>query len=417
MEVSGHPGKMNIHNATIPRFAAVVLIAGALSTSSTAFGQFGEIVDRVRQANPNSPTYYLKSAKAVEPNVCLYSNGDPTGVIGPLVFRNSYVATPNCRDFKACTDVTPPPDEPRPLDCGAEIPNSRYWSGDQKVLSMRSDGTASLEFESEEYVKVQSCREVSRPALLCTTGSVGLFRAEVEYEYPSGYESRNNWDRFQNLAGKLTETRTQLTWDRLEESRKTGNRKRTTVLFTGLPNSVVPAHGLTARVSHTYGDRQASIVFNEPDSDLRHYKTLKSSSDASQEWEVSAEIQRRPSPPVTKVSFIPATFTVSIEDKGLPDLLSLPGGEATRTKYLVTVYTEKSHRDETLIFQTEAENTTRTALFGVKMDHDALLAMKGKSKKIRVHVSAQRIGSPWVDGAISRAVTYETPKDVKFPKK
>ena len=69
------------------------------------------------------------------------------------------------------------------------------------------------------------------------------------------------------------------------------------------------------------------------------------------------------------------------------------------------------------IFQTEAENLAKSVLFTVKLDSDALQAMKGKSKKIRVHVRAQRAGSPWVDGAVSSAWVYESEKEVKFPKK
>jgi hypothetical protein len=43
--------------------------------------------------------------------------------------------------------------------------------------------------------------------------------------------------------------------------------------------------------------------------------------------------------------------------------------------------------------------------------------MKGQSKKVRVHVRAQRTGSPWVDGEVSAERVYETEKSVKFPKK
>jgi hypothetical protein len=88
-----------------------------------------------------------------------------------------------------------------------------------------------------------------------------------------------------------------------------------------------------------------------------------------------------------------------------------------RTKYLITVFTEKSHKDETLIYQTEAENTANTVLFTYKMDADTLQSMKGQSKKVRVHVRAQRTGSPWVDGEVSPDQMYETEKSVKFPKK
>src|SRR4030095_9621794 len=96
-------------------FRKACVFAICLATCETAFAQFDAVLDKVRQGadqvNANNPTYYLKSAKAVEPNICLYSNGDPTGLIGPLVFRSSYVASPNCREFKACTDVAPPVDE------------------------------------------------------------------------------------------------------------------------------------------------------------------------------------------------------------------------------------------------------------------------------------------------------------------
>ena len=120
---------------------------------------------------------------------------------------------------------------------------------------------------------------------------------------------------------------------------------------------------------------------------------------------------------MTRVGFIPATFSISIEDNSLPDLLGLPGADTMRTKYLITVFTEKSHRDETLIYQAEAENTSKTVLFTYKMDPDTLRAMKGQSKKVRVHVRAQRTGSPWVDGEVSAERVYETEKSVKFPKK
>lgn len=397
--------------------AAVATVA----VSGEAFAQFDTVLDRVRQGadqvNANSPTYYLKSAKAVEPNICLYSNGDPTGVVGPLVFRSSYVATPNCRDFKACSEVAPPVDEPRPTDCGAEVPNSKFWSAEQKPLSMRSDGSTSLEFTSEEFVKVRTCTQTAVPVATCTTGKVGLFRAEVEYDYPSGYESRHNWDRFQNLAGRTTETKTRLAWLRVEEAVKTGNQKTTRLNFSGQPTAMVPAHPVSAMVSHKYGDQQATIRFREVDADVIHYTRLRNSSDGSQEWEITSEITRRPSPAVTRVGFIPATFSVSIEDKSLPDLLLLPGNDVMQTKYLITVFTEKSHKDETLIFQTEAENTAKTVLFSVRMDPETLRAMKGKSKKVRVHVRAQRIGSPWVDGAVSADRVYETEKSVKFPNK
>ena len=137
-----------------------------LSTSASA--QFDAVLDKVRQGadqvNANNPTYYLKSARAVEPNICLYSNGDPTGVVGPLVFRNSYVASPNCRDFKACSEVDVPEDDPRPADCGQEIPNSRFWSTDQKPQKMRSDGASSLEYMIEELMKDSTCTESPTPA-------------------------------------------------------------------------------------------------------------------------------------------------------------------------------------------------------------------------------------------------------------
>ena len=403
----------------VSHFVIAGLVAGVVCASTNAFAQFDDVLGRVRReadrVNANSPTYYLKSAKAVEPNVCLYSNGDPTGVVGPLVFRNSYVASPNCKEFPSCSEVKIPEDDPRPSDCGNDIPNSTYWSSEEKPLTMRSDGTASLEFISEEYVRVRACTEVKVAVLTCTTGGVRLFRSEVEYEYPSGYESRYNWDRFQNLAGRRTETKTRSTWGG-EESRRTGNQKTTIVRFTGL-SSPLPAHNIAATVSHKYGDQQATIHFNEPDEDLTHYTKLKSSSDGLQEWEITTEVNRRPSPPVTRVSFIPSSYAVSIEDKALPDLVGLPGGNTMQTKYLVTVYTENHHRDEMQIFQTEMENTARAVLLTLKMDQDALRAMKGKSKKIRVHVSAQRSGSLWIDGAVSPEFVYETQKEVKFPKK
>jgi hypothetical protein len=117
------------------------------------------------------------------------------------------------------------------------------------------------------------------------------------------------------------------------------------------------------------------------------------------------------------VSFLPASYAVSVEDQSLPDLLSMSGAETMHTKYLVTVFTEKNHQDETQIFQTEAENSGKSVLFTVKLDQEALKAMNGKSKKIRIHVRAQRAGSPWVDGAVSSSLVYETEKEVKFPKK
>ena len=398
---------------------AVCLVTATLGTSVNAFAQLGTVLDRVRQGadqvNANNPTYYLKSAKAVEPNICLYSNGDPSGVVGPLIFHSSYVAAPNCRDFKACTDAAPI-DDPKPSDCGAEIPNSKFWSRDEKRLSMRSDSNASVELTSEEFVKVRSCTPTPTPVDTCTTGKVGLFRAEVEYEYPSGYEGRS-WDRYQNLAGKVTETKTRITWVRGEEDVKTGNKKVTHVTFAGQSGGVVPAHGVSAVVSHRYGEQQASVRFREDDEDLTHYSRMLNSADGAQQWEITSEINRRPSPSVTRVGFIPATFSISIEDKPLPDLLALPGADGMRTKYLITVFTEKSHKDETLIYQTEAENTANTVLFTYKMDADTLQSMKGQSKKVRVHVRAQRTGSPWVDGEVSPDQMYETEKSVKFPKK
>jgi hypothetical protein len=198
---------------------------------------------------------------------------------------------------------------------------------------------------------------------------------------------------------------------------KTGNQETAHLSFDGRSSAAIPAHGLSAIVSHKYGDRQAAIRFREDDADLTHYARLRNSSGNSQVWEITSEINRRPSPPVTRVGFVPATFAVSIEDKSLPDLLALPGGNTMQTKYLITVFTEKSHRDETLIFQTEAENTANTVLFSHKMDLDTLRAMKGKNKKLRVHVSVQRMGSPWVDGAVSAERVYETEKSVKFPNK
>lgn len=399
--------------------AALLLAPGLLSVD--AFAQFGEVLDRVRQGasqvSGNNPTYYLKSAKAVEPNICLYSNGDPTGVVGPLVFRSSYVAAPNCKDFKACTDTPAPMDEPKPQDCGIEIPNSKYWGRAENVLNMRSDESASVELVSEQFVRVRTCTEVRLPAATCTTGNVGLFRAEVEYDYPPEDENRYQWDRFQNLAGRRTETLTRLSWKKSEQSVKTGERKSTEIHVSGRPSDIVPAHGISAVVSYKYGDRQASMRFNESDEDLVHYSHMIKGGDGSQEWEVSSEINRRPSPPVARVSLIPATFMVSIEDKSLPDLLAMPGAAGMQTRYLITMYTEKSHKDQTLIFQTEAENTGGSVLFTVKMDEASLQSMKGKSQKVRVHVRAQRSGNPWIDGAVSDESVYETEKSVKFPKK
>src|SRR5262245_43127603 len=183
--------------ATVMRSRTTIFVLGlattiAIFTSVEYVAQFGAVLDRVRQGadqvNADNPTYYLKAARAVEPNICLYSNGDPSGVIGPLVFRSSYVATPNCREMKACTDVAAPVDDPKPVDCGAEIPNSKFWSRDDKRLNMRSNGNALLEFTSEEFVKVRTCTATPTPVAACTTGKVGLFRAEVDYEYPNGYQ-------------------------------------------------------------------------------------------------------------------------------------------------------------------------------------------------------------------------------------
>ncbi len=76
---------------TIVRVTASVLTAGAIFGSTNAFAQLDEVLGKVRQGaeqvSGNNPTYYLKSAKAVEPNICLYPSGDPTGIIGPVVFR------------------------------------------------------------------------------------------------------------------------------------------------------------------------------------------------------------------------------------------------------------------------------------------------------------------------------------------
>jgi len=282
---------------------------------------------------------------------------------------------------------------------------------------MRSDGNASVELTSEEFVKIRTCTETIMPVATCTTGKVGLFRAEVEYDYPSGYQTRYNWDRFQNLAGKRTETKTQLNWTMGEEAVKTGNQRTTTLNFAGQSSTQFPPHGVSAVVSHKYGDQQATIRFHEENPDVVHYTRLRNSGDRSQEWEITSEVKRRASPPVTRVGFMPANHTVSIEDKALPDLLALPGANTMRTNYLVTVFTEKSHRDETLIFQTEAQNVGNTVLFTLKMDQESLKAMKGKSKKVRVHVRAQRMGSPWLDSAVSAEQVYETEKSVKFPNK
>jgi hypothetical protein len=405
---------------TIVRVAASALAAGAIFSSTNAFAQFDAVLGKVRQGaeqvSGNNPTYYLKSAKAVEPNICLYPSGDPTGLIGPVVFRNSFVAAPNCKEMKACTEAVIPADDPMPTTCGTEIPNSRSWKGEEKNLTIRSDGTATLEFHSEELLRVRACTPIAEPVLTCTTGNVSLFRAEVEYEDPEGNKSQN-WDRFQNLAGRRTETKTRVTWPAAEQSKPAGGRTTTMISFVGAPNPMIPAHGISALVSYKFGDSQPSIRFRETDKDLTHYAKLVTNADGSQLWEITSEINRRPSPPVTRVSFLPASYAVSVEDQSLPDLLSMSGAEAMHTKYLVTVFTEKNHKDETQIFQTEAENSSKSVLFTVKLDQETLKAMNGKSKKIRIHVRAQRAGSPWVDGAVSSSLVYETEKEVKFPKK
>ena len=406
---------------TMLRISASVLLIGAIFGSTNAFAQLEDVLGRVRQGaeqvSGNNPTFYLKSAKAVEPNICLYPSGDPTGLIGPIVFRNSFVAAPNCKEMKACTEAVLPPDDPMPTTCGTEIPNSRSWRGEEKTLSIRSDGTSSLEFRSEELLRVRSCIAVAEPVLTCTNGNIGLFRAEVEYEYPDGNKSQYNWDRFQNLAGRRTETKTRVTWPEADEFRASGNRATTMVNFVGTPNPMVPPHAISAVVSYKLGDNQPSIRFREMDKDITHYAKKVPTADGSQLWEITSEINRRPSPPVTRVSFLPASYSVSVEDRSLPDLLTLSGAENMRTKYLVTVYTENHHKDEIQIFQTEAENSSKSVLFTVKLDQDALKSMNGKSKKIRIHVRAQRAGSPWVDGAVSSSLVYETEKEVKFPKK
>jgi hypothetical protein len=81
------------------------------------------------------------------------------------------------------------------------------------------------------------------------------------------------------------------------------------------------------------------------------------------------------------------------------------------------MYTEKSHKDETMIFQTEAVNTAKSVLFTVKLDQGTLQSMKGTNKKVRVHVRAQRSGNPWIDGAVSEERIYESQKSVKFSTK
>src|SRR5882672_3992920 len=142
---------------TILRISASVLITGTIFGSTNAFAQFDEVLGKVRQGaeqvSGNNPTFYLKSAKAVETNICLYPSGDPTGLIGPIVFRNSFVAAPNCKEMKACTEAVLPPDDPMPTTCGTEIPNSRSWRGEEKTINLRSDGTGTLEFRSEELLR------------------------------------------------------------------------------------------------------------------------------------------------------------------------------------------------------------------------------------------------------------------------
>ena len=136
---------------TILRVSASILVTGALFGATNAFAQLDEILGKVRQSaeqvGGSNPTFYLKSAKAVEPNICLYPSGDPTGLIGPIVFRNSFVATPNCKEMKPCSEAVILPDEPMPTTCGAEIPDSRKWRGEEKSLEFRSDGTATLVVE------------------------------------------------------------------------------------------------------------------------------------------------------------------------------------------------------------------------------------------------------------------------------
>ena len=351
--------KMMITARPILRVSASMLLTGAILGSSVVYAQLGDVLDKVRQGaeqvNANNPTYYLKSAKAVDPNICLYPSGDPTGLIGPIVFRNSFVATPSCKEMRACTEALIPPDDPMPNTCGAEIANSRSWRGEDMHLNVRSDGSATLEFHSEEFLKVRSCIAIPEPVLTCTNGSIGLFRAEVEYEYPDGNKSQYNWDRFQNLAGRRTETKTRVTWPPAEESRATGNRATTLITFVGVSNPFIPPHPISAVVSFKAGDNQPAVRFREMDEDITHYAKQIANASGSQTWEISSEINRRPSPPVTKVSFLPASYAVSVEDRSLPDLLAMAGAESMRTKYLVTVYTESHHKDETQIFQTEAE--------------------------------------------------------------
>ena len=110
----------------------------------------------------------------------------------------------------------------------------------------------------------------------------------------------------------------------------------------GIPNPMIPPHGISASVSYKSGDGQPSIRFRETDKDLAHYAKLATNPNGSHVWQITAEINRRQSPPVTHVSFLPASYAVSVEDQSLPDLLSMSGAEAMHTKYLVTVFTEKT---------------------------------------------------------------------------
>ena len=74
---------------TVIHVALWLLVAGAIFGSAGAYAQIDDVLGRVRQGaeqvGANNPTFYLKSAKPVEPNICLYPNGDPTGLIGPVV--------------------------------------------------------------------------------------------------------------------------------------------------------------------------------------------------------------------------------------------------------------------------------------------------------------------------------------------
>ena len=87
------------------------------------------------------------------------------------------------------------------------------------------------------------------------------------------------------------------------------------ITFVGAPNPMIPAHGISAVVSYKFGDSQPSIRFRETDKDLTHYAKLVTNSDGSQVWQITSEINRRPSPPVTRVSFLPASYAVSVEDQ------------------------------------------------------------------------------------------------------